>query len=98
MAGALERFVDRPVIDQSRREGRFTIAIELSPDDFQAATLRSAVVAGVSLPPAALRVLDRASQAPIPDALRTLGLSLRRVRAPIDVLVVDSIDRMPTDN
>jgi len=65
---------DRPVVDQSRREGRFNIAT------------------------GALRRLDTASPSAVPDALKTLGLSLRPQRAPLDVLVIDSIDRMPTDN
>src|SRR5262249_39760132 len=58
LAGAIERFVDRPVIDQSQREGRFDVAIDLLPDDFQAAMIRSAVAAGVSVPAPALRLLD----------------------------------------
>jgi uncharacterized protein (TIGR03435 family) len=98
MAGALERFVDRPVVDRTHREGRFDVAINLTPEDFQAAMLRSAVAAGISLPAPALRLLDTASLAAVPDALKTLGLSLRAQRAPLDVLVIDAIDRTPTEN
>jgi hypothetical protein len=98
LAGVVERFVDRPVVDQSKKTGRFNITLDLMPEDFQAAMIRSAVNAGVSLPAPALRLLDTASGAAVPDALKTLGISLERRKLPLEVLVIDSVDRMPTDN
>lgn len=98
VAAILERFVDRPVVDQTRLDGRFNITIELTPEDFQAAMIRSAVAAGVTLPPQALRLLDTASPAAVPDALEQLGLTLQQRRAPLEVVVIDSIDRTPTEN
>jgi uncharacterized protein (TIGR03435 family) len=98
LAGVVERFVDRPVIDQSKREGRFTITLDLMPEDFQAAIVRSAINAGVSLPAPALRVLETSSSAAVPDALKTLGVSLQQWKLPMEVIVIDSVDRMPTEN
>ena len=98
LAGVLERFVDRPVVDQTKRDGRFTIAIDLTPEDFQAAMIRSAVAAGVSLPAPALRLLETASVAAIPDAMKSFGLALQPRRAPLEVVVIDSLDKAPTDN
>ena len=98
LAGVVERFVDRPVVDQSKKAGRFNITLDLMPEDFQAAMIRSAVNAGVSLPAPALRLLDTASGAAVPDALKTLGISLDARKLPMEVLVIDSIDRMPTEN
>jgi len=60
--------------------------------------IRSAVAAGVSLPAAALHLLDTASPAAVPDALKALGLALQARRAPLEVVVIDSIDRTPTEN
>jgi uncharacterized protein (TIGR03435 family) len=98
LAAVLERFVDRPVIDQSKREGRFNVTLELMAEDFQAAMIRSAVAAGVTLPAPALRLLDTASTVAVPDALKTLGISVQARKLPMEVLVIDSIDRMPTEN
>jgi uncharacterized protein (TIGR03435 family) len=98
LAALLERFVDRPVVDRTKRDGRFNVTVELTAEDFQAAMIRSAVAAGVPLPAPALRLLDTASPAAVPDALKSTGLTLQPQRAPLDVLVVDSVDRMPTDN
>ena len=98
LAATLERFVDRPVVDRTGRTERFNVSIELMPDDFTAAMIRSAVAAGVSLPAPAMRLLDTASPNAIPDALKALGLSMRSTKAPLEVVVVDSIEKTATEN
>jgi len=98
LAATLERFMDRPVVNQTGRTERFNITIELTPEDFTAAMIRSAVAAGVSLPAPAIRLLDTASPNAIPDALKALGLSLNARKAPLDVVVIDSAEKTPTDN
>jgi len=97
-AGTLERFVDRPVVNQTQRTDRFNITIELAPEDFTAAVIRSSAAAGMAVPPAALRRLETASPSAIPDALKSFGLSLEARRAPLEVVVIDSADRLPTEN
>jgi uncharacterized protein (TIGR03435 family) len=98
LAAVVERFVDRPVIDQSKREGRYNVSLDMTPEDFQAAMIHSAINAGVPLPAAAMRLLDGASNSAVPDALRTLGVSLQARRLPVEVIVIDSIDRTPTED
>jgi uncharacterized protein (TIGR03435 family) len=98
LAATLERFMDRPVVNRTERAERFNVTIELMPEDFTAAMIRSAVAAGVSLPAQAMRLLDSASPNAIPDALKALGLSLDSRRAPIEVVVIDSADKAPTEN
>jgi uncharacterized protein (TIGR03435 family) len=71
---------------------------EVPPDDFMAMMIRSAVAAGVPMPPQALQLLDTASIAAVPDALKPLGLSLQPRRAPLEVLVIDSMEKLPTEN
>jgi uncharacterized protein (TIGR03435 family) len=98
LADLLARFVDRPVVDRTNIEGRYDLAFELTPQDFQAMMLRSAVASGAAVPPQALQLLDTASHAAIPDALKGFGLSLESRRAPLEVLVIDRIERAPTEN
>jgi uncharacterized protein (TIGR03435 family) len=98
LADILARFVDRPVVDMTKLEGRYDVAFEVPPDDFIAMMIRSAVAAGAPMPPQALQRLDTASPAAVPDALKSLGLSLTGRRAPLEVLVIDSIERLPTEN
>lgn len=59
---------------------------------------RAAVSAGVPLPPEALRLLDASSPASMFDELRKLGLNLVPRTAPLDLVVVDNIEKTPTEN
>jgi hypothetical protein len=61
--------------------------------------IRSAVVAGVSLPPEVLRSLDGlSSPASLFDGLDKLGLKLVATKAPLDVLVIDKMLKSPMEN
>jgi uncharacterized protein (TIGR03435 family) len=98
LAEVLARFVDRNVLDMTALTGRYDVMIELTPDDFRAAMLRSAVAGGAVLSPQAFQTLENSSLSAIPDALKSLGLLLQPRRAPLEVVVIDSIDKTPTEN
>jgi uncharacterized protein (TIGR03435 family) len=96
-AETLARFVDRPILDMTNLSGRYDIALDLSPEDYRAMLIRSAISAGVSLPPQALQLLD-GSDGSLGAALKPLGLKLDPRKAPLEVLVIDRIERTPTEN
>jgi len=98
LADMLARFMDRPVVDMTELKGRYDFTIEIAPEDYRAMMIRSAIAAGVQLPPEALRLLDGASDSSLHSALQGLGLKLESRKAPIDVLVVDRAEKMPTEN
>lgn len=98
VAGVLERFMDRPVVDMTGLKANYDFIFDVTLEDYRAMLLRSAVVAGVSLPAEALRLLDGASNASLFDAVQKLGLKLDARKAPLDVLVVDDARKTPTDN
>jgi uncharacterized protein (TIGR03435 family) len=98
LSETLSRFVDRQVLDMTALTGRYDVTIELTPEDFRAAMLRSAVAGGSTLPPQAFQLLENSSLSAVPDALTSLGLLLQPRRAPLDVVVIDSIDKTPTEN
>jgi uncharacterized protein (TIGR03435 family) len=99
LAGILERFVDRPVIDATSAKGSYDLSFDLAPEDYRVMLIRAAVAAGLVMSPDALRTLDGS---PTPrslfDGLAKFGLRLESRRAPLDVLVVDSVRKTPTDN
>src|SRR5262245_17424949 len=99
LAGMVERFLDRPVIDLTGLNGSYDVAFDLSPEDYRVMLIRAATAAGLVMSPDSLRMLD-ASPAPASlfDGLAKFGLKLEGHRAPLDVLVVDSIRRTPTEN
>jgi uncharacterized protein (TIGR03435 family) len=99
LAGTLERFLDRPIVDMTDLKGRYDFSIDVTAEDYRAMLIRSAVVAGVVLPPDVLRFLDSASSPEsLFDGLAKSGLKLEPRRAPLDVLIIDGALRMPTEN
>ena len=93
----LGRFQDRPVVDMTELTGRYDMDVPLTESDYQAMLIRAAISAGVNLPPQALRLLDNADGS-LSFALKPLGLKLDSRKAPIDVVAVDSIRKVPTEN
>jgi uncharacterized protein (TIGR03435 family) len=99
LAATLERFLDRPVVDMTDLKGSYDFSVDVTAEDYRAMLIRSAVVAGVVLPPDVLRLLDGSSSPEsLFDGLAKLGLKLEARKAPLDVLVVDSALRAPTEN
>jgi uncharacterized protein (TIGR03435 family) len=98
MAETLTRFVDRPVLDMTDVKGRYDVTLDVTPEDYTALMIRSAINAGVVLPPQALRLLDNAPGNPLAPALQQSGLALEPRKAPLDVIVVDSSLKAPTEN
>jgi uncharacterized protein (TIGR03435 family) len=98
LADTLGRFMDRPIVDQTQLEGRYDVVFDVAADDVMPMLIRSGVNAGIQLPPQALQLLEAPATGSVPDALRKIGLSLERRRAPLEVLVVDSVQRTPTEN
>jgi uncharacterized protein (TIGR03435 family) len=98
LADVLGRFMDRPVVDATGLKGLYDLTLELTPEDYTAMMIRSAIGAGVQLPPQALRMLDNASPDPLSGPLRKHGLRVDARRMPLDVIVVDSALRTPTEN
>ena len=97
-AEVLTRFVDRPVIDRTALTGSYDITLDIAPEDYVSLMVRSAVNAGVTLPPQALRVLDNANADPLSGPLRNAGLTLDSRKAPLNVIVVDAVEKTPTEN
>ena len=60
--------------------------------------IRSAISAGVALPPRAIQLAEAASGDSLYGAVEKLGLKLESRKAPVEVLVVDHAEKTPSDN
>lgn len=98
VADMLSRFLDRPVLDKTELSARYDMTLDLTSEDYTAMLVRAAVNQGVVLPPQALRALDAAPADPLSAPLQKAGLALDARRAPLDIIVVDSIAKTPTEN
>jgi uncharacterized protein (TIGR03435 family) len=98
LAETLARFEDRPVVEMTALAGNYDFVLDFTPEDYQAMLIRSAVNAGMVLPPQAIHAMEAASGDSLMTSIESLGLKLDRRKAPLDVLVVDKIDRTPAAN
>jgi uncharacterized protein (TIGR03435 family) len=97
-AELLSRFVDRPVVDMTEIKGDYQISLELSMDDLRAMARSQGMVlpGGPGDKPA-----DTASDpsgGTIFQAVQQLGLKLEARKAPLDTILIDHIEKTPTEN
>ena len=98
IAETLARFVDKPVVDMTGLTGTYDLTLNFTEEDYRAMLIRSAVNAGVVLPPQALHLMESASGDSLFSAIQEAGLKLESRKAPMDVLVIDKMDKAPTEN
>jgi len=97
-AELLGRFEDKPVVDMTGLTGSYDFDLVFTPEDYMAMLIRSAIAAGVTMPPEALRMLSGSSGDSLVDGLAQLGLKLETRKAPLEMLVVDHMEKAPTEN
>ncbi len=97
-ADTISRFTDRPVVDMTGLTGVYDISLNFTSEDYFAMLIRSALNAGVALPPQALRALEMGNGDSLGNALQTVGLKLDARKAPLPLLVVDSVQKEASAN
>ncbi|HXA51935.1 MAG TPA: TIGR03435 family protein [Candidatus Acidoferrum sp.] len=93
-------FVDKPVVDMTELKGNWQIALDLTMDDLRAAAAKAGV-AMPGMPPAGGGAPGAASDPGGPaifSSIQQLGLKLEQKKAPVDIIVVDSAEKKPTEN
>jgi uncharacterized protein (TIGR03435 family) len=93
LAGAVERLLDRPVVDMTGIGGAYDFSLEYSWEELRS-LVRSSSGGARDLP--ANAAADPGNS--IFTSLAAFGLKLESRKAPIEVLVVDRIERTPTEN
>jgi uncharacterized protein (TIGR03435 family) len=103
LASILTQFVDRPVVDGSNVEGDYQIDFAVSREEMANMSRRNGAM--VMMPPG-MAEMGHAGGDPnrvevttsLFTGLKSVGLRLRSQKAPVDVLVVDRLERTPTAN
>ena len=90
-ASLLSRYVDRPIVDQTGLKGRYRAFYEID---------RTALANGalMSVMPNADPTATADPRESIVSSLKQLGLKLDLRMLPVDVLVIDHVERVPTEN
>jgi uncharacterized protein (TIGR03435 family) len=106
LAQTLTPMLDRPVVDHTELKGAFQIALDLSMQDMmQAARAAGIGVAGappvpIGVPGATGPVVAASDPAggSIFTSVQKLGLRLEKQKEPVETIVVDSVEKNPTEN
>ena len=109
LVSMLSPFVDRPVVDMTELKGNYQVALELPMEDLmRMARARTPDVAGLpgpggvpgpgGAPGATAPAASDPSGTSIFQAVQQLGLRLEPRKAPIETIVVDHLEKTPTEN
>jgi uncharacterized protein (TIGR03435 family) len=95
----LSRYMDKPVVDMTGAPATtyYDFSFDITADDYRTMLIRTAIKAGVTLPPEALRLADLPIDS-LTQSMEAVGLRLDSRKAPVDVMVIDQANRTPTDN
>lgn len=101
LADSLVQFVGRPVIDGTGLKGNYQVAFEISMTDM----LAMARAAGVDVPGAPPGAGGPAGGASDPSggtsayqSVEKMGLKLESKKAPVDYMVIDRLEKTPTED
>jgi uncharacterized protein (TIGR03435 family) len=104
LADTLTRMLDRPVVDQTGLTGNYKVALELARDDLMSV----ARAAGVGVPagafgagpggPGGAPAAADPSGSSVFRSVEQLGLKLDSRKAPIEHIVIDHLERTPTED
>jgi uncharacterized protein (TIGR03435 family) len=92
--------VDRPIVDMTELKGNYDVAFEVSRQELLNLARAAGANVPASAPDASATPADAASDPgnSIFTAIQSLGLKLEPRKAPILMIVVDQVEKMPTDN
>jgi len=92
----LARWVDRPVIDKTGLKETFDFKLDLSMQDL--AGMKGAMVVMHGGPAAGGPAPDEGAAGSLFSSIQKIGLKLESKKAPVDLLLVDSAERVPVEN
>lgn len=100
-AEMLSNLMDRPVVDMTKIEGNYDIALEVSMEDLTGLRRMGAMAGpgpGARGPEEGAPAPDSTPAPSIFTVVQQLGLKLESRKAPIEYLVVDQAEKVPTEN
>jgi uncharacterized protein (TIGR03435 family) len=93
LVDSISRFVDRPVVDMTNLTAKYDLTLEYSIDE-----LRNLVRASGTDPRQIPDIPGMDPTISIFGSLEAVGLKLEPRKAPLDILVIDHIEKTPTAN
>jgi uncharacterized protein (TIGR03435 family) len=100
LADRLTQFMDRPVVDATGLKGNYQVTLDLTIEAMNGMsfTQKMAALAGLGSFGNPAAGAPDTSSAQIIKSLRDLGLELQSRKAPIEMIIVDRVEKTPTAN
>jgi uncharacterized protein (TIGR03435 family) len=105
LAAALTRFLDRPVVDMTEMSGNYKVALDVALEDLMNAARATgvnipsgALGAGPGAPGGAPRAPDPSGGTSIFRSVEQLGLKLDSRKTTVEQIVIDHLERVPTED
>ncbi len=102
LAETLTPFVDRPVVDMTEMKGNYQLALDLAMEDLKNVARKfGAAVPGAAPASGDTGLPSDAASDPTGSVFTSvlqLGLKLEPRKAPLDLIVIEHIEKMPTEN
>ena len=92
---ALSRYVDHPVVDMTELKGNYQVVLDISQEDIRN-VMRSIGMAGAATAPGADSTAELGTS--IVNSVQQLGLKLDPRKMPLDMIVIDHLEKLPTEN
>lgn len=100
-AQMLSRLLDEPVADMTGLTGRYQITLDLAPEELARVAQKQSARDGIGLPAPPAQDADVATApagADIFEAVEKLGLKLEPRKDAVDMIVVDHVEKTPSEN
>jgi uncharacterized protein (TIGR03435 family) len=99
IADTLSRYMDKPVVDMTGTPAstNYDVSFGITAEDYRTMLIRVAIRSGVSLPPEAVHLADAPTDS-LAAAMEATGLRMDSRKAPLDVMVIDHVEKTPTEN
>jgi uncharacterized protein (TIGR03435 family) len=98
LANTLTPFIGLPTVNGTDTNKFYDFSFNLAPEDFQTMMVRAAAARGVQYPPELLAQLQSMSPASFLSGLDKVGLKLEKGKTPLEVINVDELKKVPTEN
>jgi uncharacterized protein (TIGR03435 family) len=107
LADLLTPLVDRPVVDMTELKGSYQLTMDIPMEEIMAIVAKQAAAAGIALPPGAGGPGGGGGAAPVASdptggsifqIVQQFGLKLEPRKEPVDAIVVDHMEKTPTEN
>ena len=92
-ADFIYRYCDRPVVDMTGLKGAYEMEFDISGEE-----VRNAARAHGAVIPSPADAAPDPSGVSLASSLQKLGLKLESRRAPAEVIVIDKVEKIPTEN